>query len=92
MSQFRAHKYVSALPAQLEPSAVYFVRAGAGFDLYVTNETGTVVAYALNTGAAAVPTYVSDTYAVAANSQALYSDEIEVDGELVIDGVLVEVA
>lgn len=48
MAQFKVHKFVSALPSTLEPDAVYFVRAGTGFDLYVTNSSGTVVAYELN--------------------------------------------
>ena len=41
-------KVVSALPDPLQADAVYFVRAGAGFDLYVTNHAGVVVAYTLN--------------------------------------------
>lgn len=46
-------KVVATLPGTLEADTVYFVRVGSGFDLYVTNHTGTVVAYALNGGAAA---------------------------------------
>lgn len=45
-------KYVSALPATLTRNTMYFVRNGAGFDIYCTNESGTVVAYALNVAAA----------------------------------------
>lgn len=45
-------KYVSALPATLTRNTLYFVRNGAGFDIYCTNESGTVVAYALNVAAA----------------------------------------
>jgi hypothetical protein len=48
MGLLKAHKVVSALPDPLEADAVYFVRVGSGFDLYVTNSLGTVVAYALN--------------------------------------------
>ncbi len=48
MAQFKTHKYVAALPPELEADAIYFVRAGDGFDLYVTNTSGTVVAYGLN--------------------------------------------
>lgn len=48
MSEFKPHKYVSALPAQLEANSVYFVRSGAGFDLYVTNSSGTIVSYSAN--------------------------------------------
>lgn len=48
MAQVKHHKFVAALPAQLEANAIYYVRAGAGFDLYVTNSSGTVVAYPIN--------------------------------------------
>lgn len=44
---FRAHKVVSALPATLEADAVYAVRVGAGFDLYITDSTGSI-AHAAN--------------------------------------------
>ncbi|WP_236214451.1 hypothetical protein [Metapseudomonas otitidis] len=45
ISQF---KVVASLPATLEPDAVYYVRVGTGFDIYVTNSSGTVVAYPSN--------------------------------------------
>lgn len=48
MAQIKTHKYVAALPPVLEADAIYFVRAGDGFDLYVTNHSGTIVAYPLN--------------------------------------------
>jgi hypothetical protein len=48
MAQLKVHKVVAALPDPLEADSVYFVRSGAGFDLYVTNSLGLVVAYALN--------------------------------------------
>jgi hypothetical protein len=48
VSAFFASKVVNALPGALVASTVYFVRVGAGFDIYVTNETGMVVAYPLN--------------------------------------------
>lgn len=48
MAVYKPHKYVSVLPATLEADSVYFVRTGAGFDLYVTNSSGTVVAYPAN--------------------------------------------
>ncbi|MEY2862833.1 MAG: hypothetical protein RLY58_540 [Pseudomonadota bacterium] len=41
-------KIVSALPATLDADTIYFVRVGAGFDQYVTNSSGTVVAYRAN--------------------------------------------
>lgn len=46
--QFLTHKVVASLPAVLEPNSVYYVRVGLGFDLYVTNNLGLVVAYPLN--------------------------------------------
>jgi len=51
MAQVKHHKFVAALPAQLEADSVYYVRAGAGFDHYVTNSSGTIVAYKVNSAA-----------------------------------------
>ena len=48
MANFNPHKYVSTLPSVLEPNSVYFVRSGVGFDLYITNNVGSVIAYPLN--------------------------------------------
>lgn len=42
------NKVVSSLPGTLTASTIYYVRVGTGFDIYVTNETGTVVAYPIN--------------------------------------------
>lgn len=42
------HKVVAALPEALEPDSIYYVRVGDGFDMYVTNGSGTVVAYKAN--------------------------------------------
>lgn len=47
MAEFKAHKVVSALPSTLEADTVYFVRTGAGFDLFVSDTTGNI-AYAVN--------------------------------------------
>jgi hypothetical protein len=47
MSTFAAHKVVSALPATLAANAIYAVRVGAGFDLYITDSTG-LVAHKVN--------------------------------------------
>jgi hypothetical protein len=47
MAVFKAHKVVSALPDPLEADALYYVRAGAGFDVYLTDTTG-AIAYAQN--------------------------------------------
>lgn len=50
------HKFVNSLPVELERNALYFVRIGTGFDLYVTNNLGTVInAYPLNVPDATAP-------------------------------------
>ncbi len=49
MSGFRAHKLVAALPDPLERNALYLLRAGAGFDLYASDQTGSA-AHKLNAG------------------------------------------
>ncbi|MGM0517893.1 MAG: hypothetical protein ACQER6_09870 [Pseudomonadota bacterium] len=47
MAKYRAEKVVSSLPDPLEPDTVYYVRTGDGFDMYVSDATGSV-AHALN--------------------------------------------
>lgn len=47
MAQFSAKKVVAALPGTLDADTVYFVRAGAGFDLYVSDSTG-AIAHSIN--------------------------------------------
>lgn len=58
MSVVRFAKVVSSLPGTLAPDTVYFVRTGAGFDLRVTDATGSI-AHELNTdsGGAAEDTF-----------------------------------
>ncbi len=48
MATVKHHKVVAALPAELESDAIYYVRTGAGYDQYVTNGAGLIVAYPLN--------------------------------------------
>ena len=48
MSVVLFHKIVSALPDPLEPNSIYYVRVGSGFDTYVTNSSGMIVAYESN--------------------------------------------
>ena len=48
MSKVLQHKVVAALPTQLEPDSIYYVRAGSGFDIHVTNGAGVVTAYSSN--------------------------------------------
>lgn len=47
MADFKIHKVVSALPGTLEADTIYLVRTGSGFDLYVSDTTGSV-AYKVN--------------------------------------------
>jgi hypothetical protein len=37
----KQYKIVAALPVELEPNAIYYVKINTGFDLYVTNLDGT---------------------------------------------------
>lgn len=48
MAAVQHHKVVSALPGTLEANSVYYVRVGQGYDQFVTNDQGTVVAYPQN--------------------------------------------
>jgi hypothetical protein len=47
--KFSPQKVVSALPGTLTANTIYYVRVGLGYDTYVTNDIGTVVAYKANT-------------------------------------------
>lgn len=49
------HKVVAALPVPLQPNSIYYVRNGTGFDQYVTNSSGVIIAYPPNK-----PVLVSD--------------------------------
>ena len=42
MSDFKASKVVFSLPEKLEPNTSYWVRSGEGFDLYLSDVTGSV--------------------------------------------------
>jgi len=48
MSRVLHHKFVASLPATLEADSIYFVRVGSGYDQYVTNHSGQIVAYPMN--------------------------------------------
>lgn len=61
MAVLQTHKVVAQLPASLEPNAIYFVRRSTGYDQFVTNGAGVVVAYLMNVRIpAAVPGYLVD--------------------------------
>src|SRR5690606_36393144 len=48
LAQINQHKVVASLPDPLEANSIYYVRVGAGFDQYVTNGSGMIVAYQSN--------------------------------------------
>lgn len=50
MAEVKFHKVVASLPpeAELVANSIYYVRAGEGFDVHVTNGLGVIVAYDLN--------------------------------------------
>lgn len=45
MALLRNEKFVSNLPGTLIANTIYYVKNGASIDMYVTNSTGTIVAY-----------------------------------------------
>ncbi|HHA18783.1 MAG TPA: hypothetical protein ENK70_03665 [Methylophaga sp.] len=47
MALFRIEKVISTLPDPLSPNTIYLVRVGEGFDLYVSDATGSI-AHSLN--------------------------------------------
>lgn len=53
MSEFRAQKVISSLPAILQANTLYFVRTGDGFDLFCSDQTGSI-AHKLNDGDARI--------------------------------------
>lgn len=48
MAKIRVEKVVGSLPSVLKADTIYYVRVGSGFDTYLTNSAGIVVAYPLN--------------------------------------------
>lgn|GEM_PF-4976544 len=63
MKVFSPRKVLSALPDPLVADAMYAVRVGDGFDLYIVDSTG-AIAYKVNGGAAAtgeLPFFLADT-------------------------------
>lgn len=47
MAILRVEKVIASLPGTLTPNTIYMVRAGPGFDLHVTDDTGSI-AYVSN--------------------------------------------
>jgi hypothetical protein len=77
MATLRFSKVVSSLPVALDPDTLYLVRVGAGFDLYVSDATGSI-AYKVNAPAqiaypkrSATPKIVGDVAGTALTTLAL---------------------
>jgi len=49
MAVFKIEKNIAVLPETLTADTVYAVRTGAGFDLYITDSTGSI-AHTVNSG------------------------------------------
>ncbi|VXC63787.1 hypothetical protein [Sphingomonas sp. AX6] len=88
MTALRTHKVVAALPPVLEPSALYFVRVGAGFDLYVTNELGLVASYKQNLPTATVAQFRNATAERLLSSDIYWAAQVPV---ALIDGATIAV-
>lgn len=73
MATVKHHKVVAALPAELEPDALYLVRSGAGFDLYATNHSGLIAAYPLNVGAPGQGFFRTEAVTAAATGQTSFT-------------------
>ncbi|MCQ4311694.1 hypothetical protein NAV33_07270 [Pseudomonas stutzeri] len=70
MAKLLIHKVVSSLPAELEADSVYFVRVGAGFEIYVTNGSGTIVPYPSNYISLDSPAFTGNPTAPTADADA----------------------
>ena len=57
MAELRSEKYVNSLPSVLIANTIYYVKNGAGFDVYITNNSGTIIAYPLNTSSSSGITF-----------------------------------
>jgi hypothetical protein len=77
MAVFRAHKVVAALPGTLTPDTVYAVRTGAGFDLYISDATGSVAHKINSSGPPAVPTFAASDFVIPSNTQGLFAEPIQ---------------
>ena len=56
MAVLEIRKVIGALPSPLEPHTLYAVRTGAGFDLFLSDMTGTV-AHSINPGDVVYPVF-----------------------------------
>lgn len=54
MAELRTEKHVATLPGTLTANTVYYVKNGSVIDIYITNNSGTIIAYPLNTSSGSV--------------------------------------
>lgn len=64
MANLQAYKVVSSLPGTLAADAIYAVRVGSGFDLYITDSTG-LIAHKANGAAAMTWDYLATNWTAA---------------------------
>lgn len=55
MSIIKFHKVISNLPSTLEPNAIYAVRVGEGFDLYISDNSGNLAFRVNSSGSVSLP-------------------------------------
>ncbi len=68
MAVVKQHKVVASLPDPLEADSIYYVRAGDGVDVYVTNGAGMVVAYPVNVGGGGLTLFTESVSTAAPNN------------------------
>jgi hypothetical protein len=71
MALLKVRKEVSVLPAILEADTVYAVRTGAGFDLYISDNTG-AIAHLVNSAGGGGATVKTATINVPAETRKSY--------------------
>lgn len=84
MALISIYKVVSSVPSSLDANALYLVRTGAGFDLYVSDSTGSV-AYQINSSGALL-NVVEDTTPQLGGDLDLNGNDITGTGNISIAG------
>ena len=85
MALISIYKVVSSVPASLEANAVYLVRTGTGFDLYVSDSTGSI-AYQINSSGGGSSEVVDDTTPQLGGDLDLNGNDIVGTGNISITG------
>ena len=62
MAATRITKVVASLPGTLLPDTIYLVRAGAGFDIFMSDLTGTVAYQINNPGGGGPPQWAAEEW------------------------------